>query len=117
MYRRGSFFRSQALQNVHGEKTAARTDFENVIFPQLLCNLPDLPRQASCEQRTQFRGSNKITSSAQFVQARRVITQAGLVQRHLHESGEGDLAPVTDFITNDRAECFTQSFEVIGGFG
>ena len=82
-------------QQLHGERTTAGPDLEQVAIGERGENLPALARQTARKHRTEFRRRDKVAGRTELVLAGTVVTELRRVERELHEARERNRAAGT----------------------
>ena len=90
-YRSGnSALRGQLVEQIGRHHAGARAEFENRAAADVLQDFAALIREAAAEQRRHLGRRDEVAARAELGRAGAVITEAGLVQRHLHEALEAE---------------------------
>ena len=94
-------------QDVARHDARAGTELEYLSVGNVRQDLRTLRSDAAAEQRRDFRRRHEISRDPKLRGASAVVTEAGLVQRHLHETLEADPARARiDCIANPMHEAF-----------
>jgi hypothetical protein len=84
--------RGELVEQIGRHHTGACAEFENRAAAYVLQDFAALVREAAGEQRRHLGRRDEIAARAELGRAGAVITEARLVQRHLHEALEAEPA-------------------------